>query len=104
MLFLARNCVWTSAYTELESRHIHAAMSTFNIELPPNVTCIAVAYIAGVLNPFGLTQILPKYIGDKNMHIVTVHEHETSSLIGSVKLIWSDRQLQCEELRQQHCW
>jgi hypothetical protein len=37
------------------------------------------------------------------MHIhnsVIVHGHETSSLIGSVKLIWSDRQLQYEELRQ----
>jgi hypothetical protein len=37
------------------------------------------------------------------MHIhnsVIVHGHETSSLIGSVKRIWSGRLLQNEELRQ----
>ena len=33
-------------------------------------------------------------------NFVTVHGHETSSLIGSVKRIWSDRHLQYEDLRQ----
>jgi len=39
-------------------------MSTFNIELPPNTTCIAVAYVAGVPNPFGFdTDLTVTYRG-----------------------------------------